>query len=249
MGAQAVIDDDVGLVSADAVEVEVHDAEPGGLCHVVPAKEGAVLKALPLALVHAWIVADDVVVGGQEETAGAAGGVADGGVRLRTHDVHNGLYQGARGEVLARAGLDVLGVAFKQRLVGVAFDVGAEGEPCLAVDKVLHQAGQHGGFLDLVPGSVEDDPKRAGLPSQGFQRAAVVGLELIAVTIEQAGPVEAVGDGGRLVAGHVRMGRLGALVHHLEEQEECKLLQVVAVGETGVAEHVAVVPELLADGG
>ena len=166
MGAQAVIDDDVGLVSTDAVKVQVHDAEPGSLCHVVPSEERPVLKVLQLALIHALIVADDVVVRRQEETAGAAGGVADGGVRLRAHNVHNCLDQWPRREILPRPGLHVLGVPLKQRLVGVALDVGAERQPGLAVDEVLHQTRQHGRFLDFIPGPVEDDPKRARLSAK-----------------------------------------------------------------------------------
>ena len=45
----------------------------------------------------------DVVVGGQEEAAGAAGRVADGLPGLGLHDVDHGLDQRARREVLAGA--------------------------------------------------------------------------------------------------------------------------------------------------
>ena len=83
MGAQTVINDDIGLIPADAVKIQVHDAKPGGLCHVIPTEERPVLKVVQLALIHAWIAADDVVVSGQEETAGATSRVTDGGVWLR----------------------------------------------------------------------------------------------------------------------------------------------------------------------
>ena len=69
-----------------------------------------------------------------------------------------------------------------------------------------------------------------------------MGLQLVAVAGEQARPVAAVGDWRWLVVGQQRKRGLAALVQHLEEQEEGELLQVVAVGETGVAEDVAVVP-------
>ena len=115
------------------------------------------------------------------------------------------------------SGLDVLGVTFQQRLVGVALDVGAERQPGLAVDEVLHQPCQHGRFLDFIPSPVEDDPKSAGLTAKRFQGAAVVGLQLVAVTGEQAGPVAAVGDRRRPVVGQQRKRRLAALVHHFEE--------------------------------
>ena len=76
------------------------------------------------------------------------------------------------------AGLHVLGVALQQRLVGVALHVGAEAVPVLAVDEVMHQPGQHGRFLDAALRLAEDDPQRARLPRQRFQRAPVVGLQL-----------------------------------------------------------------------
>jgi len=62
--------------------------------------------------------------------------------------------------------------------------------------------------------------------------------EGVAVEGEEGGPVETGGDGGGLAP-----GRKGALVRHLEEQELGQLLDVVAVGETVVAEDVAGVPE------
>ena len=46
-------------------------------------------------------------------------------------------------------------------------------------------------------------------------------------------------------SGCVLAGELGALVGHLEEEQEGELLQVVLVAEAVVAEDVAVAPELL----
>ena len=83
---------------------------------------------------------------------------------------------------------------------------------------------------------------------EGFQRATVVGFQLGAVARQQTGPVVALRYRRRLVIGQQREGRLAALVHHLEEDEVGQLLQVVAVGQTGPAQDVAVVPELLPDG-
>src|ERR671926_1486893 len=71
---------------------------------------------------------------------------------------------------------------------------------------------------------------------------AVVGLELVAVPPEQAGPVVAVGHRRGTAP-----GRQGLLVGHLEEEQVGELLNVVAVGEAVVAEQVAVAPELLDD--
>ena len=249
MGPQAVVHGDVGLVAADAVEVQVHGAEARRAVHNLPAVQGVALQPLPLVPVHGRVMVTDVVVGRQQEAAGAAGRVADGVVGAGAHHVHDGPDQRARREVLPGAGLHVLGVALQQRLVGVALHVGAELQPVLAVDELPHQPGQHGRFLDSVLGLAEDDAQGAGLLAQRLQGAAVVGLQLGAVEGQQVGPAAALGDGRRPVVRQQGVGRAAALVHHLEEDEVGELLQVVAVGQPGVAQDVAVVPELLPDAG
>ena len=86
-------------------------------------------SALLLVPGEVRVVLDDVVVRRQQKAAGAAGRVADGLAGLRGHHVHHGLDQRARGEVLAGAGLGVLGVLLQQALVGVALHVGAHRRP------------------------------------------------------------------------------------------------------------------------
>ena len=161
--AEAVIDHDVCLVSADAVKVQVHYAEPGGAVHNLPSVESVVPQVGKLALVHAGTMVDYVVVSRQQEASGAAGGVTDGGAGLRAHDVHDGLNQRTRREVLSCAGLHILRVALQQRLIGIALHVGAKGHPILAVDELPDQPGEHGWLLDLVLGLTEYDAERAGL--------------------------------------------------------------------------------------
>ena len=156
------------------------------------------------------------------------------------HDLDDRPDQRPRREVLAGAGLDVLGVLLEQPLVGVALDVGVERQPRLAVDQVDDQAAQLGGILDPVLRLAEDDAEHARLPAELGQEVAVVDLELVAVAGEQARPVEALGDERR---GAER--RLRLLVGHLEEEQVGELLEVVAVGEAVVAQDVAVVPEAL----
>ena len=70
------------------------------------------------------VLTGQVSVGRQQEAAGAARWVADDLSRLWSDHLDDGLNQGAWGEVLASAALHVLGVAFEQALVGVAFQVG-----------------------------------------------------------------------------------------------------------------------------
>ena len=162
--AQAVVHGDVRLVPADAVKVQVHDAEPRGTVDDLPAVQGTVLEVGTLVRIHVLVVVNDIVVGREQKPAGAAGGVAYGRVGPRAHDVDYGLDQGARREVLSRTRLDVLGVALQQRLIGVALHVGAQGQPVLAVDQVLDEPGQHGRLLYPVLGLAENDAECAGLP-------------------------------------------------------------------------------------
>ena len=57
---------------------------------------------LPLVPVE-LVVVGHVVVGGQQEAAGAAGGVANGVAGPGTDHVHHGLDEGTGREILARA--------------------------------------------------------------------------------------------------------------------------------------------------
>jgi hypothetical protein len=65
--------------------------------------------ALPCA-VERGVVADDVVVRGREEAAGAARRVGDGLAGSRGDAVDDGADERARGEILPRAALRVLRV-------------------------------------------------------------------------------------------------------------------------------------------
>ena len=128
---------DRGLVRADAVQIEVHDAEPGGRGHDLPAPHEVLPQmALLVGIQGASVLADHIFVGGQEETAGPAGGIANGVVRPRLHAVHDGLDQFSGREVLARALRRLLGRLGQQALVDVAFHVRVHGHPVFGIDQV-----------------------------------------------------------------------------------------------------------------
>src|SRR5579884_1404076 len=243
VGRQAVGHaDGAGLAAgADPMQVQVHHAQAGGVVHELPAMQGVVIDVVLLVAVERAVAAQDVIVGGQKEAAGAAGRVADGIVGGGVHHLDDGLDQRARGEVLPGAGLGVLGVLLKQALVDGAFHVEVETDPGLAVDQ-LDQAAQLGRVLDAVLGLAEDDGDQAGADAQFLEDLAVVAFQGVAVEGQQAAPVVLVGD----VAGAAQEG--GLLVLHLEEEQVGELLQVVAVGHPIVAQDVAVVPDALDDG-
>ena len=204
----------------------------------------SLLERLLLRLGHVGVVGDQVLVRREQEAAGAAGRVGDGLAGLRGHDIHHGLDQRARGEVLAGAGLGVLGVLFQQAFVGIALHVGAHRHPVFLVDEVDDQPPQLGRVLELVLRLVEDQPEQALLVAQRLKGVAVVIEQLVAVFLDEARPTVLLRHGALLV-----VRRLGALVGHLEEQQIGELLDVVAVGHAVVAQDVAVVPEFLDDGG
>jgi hypothetical protein len=71
---------------------------------------------------------------------------------------------------------------------------------------------------------------------------AIVGLELVAATLEQALPIKFLRNRRAL------MERWPALlVRHLEEEQKRQLLDVISVGQPIVAQDIAVVPEFLND--
>src|SRR5690606_10527153 len=138
------------------------------------------------------------------------------------------------------AGLDVLGVALEQALVGVALDVDPDHPPRLAVDEVADQPAELGRVADLVLGLAEDQAEQAVLLAEELEGLAVVLLERLAVLGCQRLPVVALGHGRRPLPRRRRV-----LVGHLQEQQIGELLGVVAVGQAVVTQDVAVGPELV----
>jgi len=159
---------------------------------------------------------------------------------LRAHDLDDGVDQDARREVLAGAGLGILRILFEEAFVDIALDVGAEGAPGFLVDEIDDEAAQVGGILDFVLGFAENDAEKARLFAEIFQGVAVMSFERQAVQFDEAGSVVVFGDGGL-----VFVGRAGALVVHFEEKKIGELLDVIAVGDSVVAEEVAIVPDFV----
>jgi len=101
------------LAGADAVEVQVHGAEPGGIVDDLPALERVFAERL-LLVAGEVVVLCDVVLGGEEEAAGPDGGVGDRLGRLRVDGLHRCLDERARGEVLSSTALRVLCVFLQE---------------------------------------------------------------------------------------------------------------------------------------
>jgi hypothetical protein len=139
------------------VEQQVHRAQAGGRIGDLPPPQRVQLEVLLLVLVEP-VVLGNVVVGREQEAAGAHGRIHEGLPRLGLHHVHEGADQRSRGEVLPGPGLG--GRLLQQALVGVALHVGVEARPLLAVQQVHDEAAQLRRILNLVLGLAEDQAQR-----------------------------------------------------------------------------------------
>ena len=157
---------------SDAVEVEVHRAEADHAGDDIGAAQGLGAEVLHLRLAE-LVVLGDVVVGGEEESAGAAGGIADHLPGLGGHDLDDGADERARREVLSGALVRRTGGLFEQAFVDGALDVHVHAGPILVADHLDH-ALEVGGVGDFVLGLAEDDADEAGHFAEVFEGVAVV---------------------------------------------------------------------------
>ncbi len=228
------------LGGADPVQVEVHRAEADDAGDDVGAAQRLRLEVLHRRPVE-LVVLGDMVVGGEQEASGAAGGIADHLPRLRIHHLHDGADQRTRGEILPRPLVRGAGGLFEQAFVDRALDVHIHSGPILLRDHPYHPL-EIRWVGDLVLRLAENDPHQPRLLAEGLKRVAVVDFEIIPTPAVQLGPLE--GNRDRVVE-----AQLGHLVGKLEEKQVGDLLHVVAVTDPRVLEDVGVIPDFGDDGG
>ena len=216
------------------MEVEVHGAEADHAGDDVGAAQGLGAEVLHLRLAE-LVVLGNVVVGGEEEAAGAAGGVANHLHRLGCHDIDDGADERAGCEVLPGSLVRGPGGLFEQAFVDGTLDVHVHAGPILVADHLDH-ALEVGGVGDLVLGLAEDDADEAGHFAEVLEGVAVVDFEIVAALAAQLGP-------GKLFRDRIVEAQLGHLVGELEEEQVGDLLDVVAVTDPRVLEDVGVVPD------
>ena len=229
---------DVAVDITDIVEVEIHQGHfEGGLDQLV-AEEGLVFEEFLLFPIQRIVGGiGKVFLGGEEEAAGAAAGIGDGLAGLGTEAPDHSANERTGSKVLTCAALDILGVFLEQSLVDLALDVGGHGDPLFLVDH-LHHAVQDGGVADLIARLGEDLTQKAALLGQLLQGLLVLLLQLGALESIHIRPGVARGNTGLLL---IRGPRV--LIRHFEEDEVCKLFEVVPVGDAVVAEGVAEAPD------
>ena len=108
------------------------------------------------------------VVGSKQETTGAAGGVADGGSCLRSHDFNDSLDERPWGEVWTGAAFNVFCVFLQETFVDIALNVYVQANPGFSIDE-LNKAFEFGGVLDSALRFAEDNAERVRLFAQGFE--------------------------------------------------------------------------------
>jgi hypothetical protein len=155
------VDRAVCVLRADAMQEHVHHAEPGGVIHDLPTMEGFETKMALLVGIE-QVIMRDVVVRRKKEPTSATSRIADRHPRLGTHHFDHGFDQRTGCEVLTRSRLHVLGVLLKQAFVSIAFHVGVQRHPVLAVDQVRDEPFELGRVLDAVLALPENDTDHAG---------------------------------------------------------------------------------------
>jgi len=157
------------------VQQEVHRAEACDAVHQFDAKKRAVSEPL-LQFAVERVVLDQVIMRGQEESAGAAGRITNRLTGLRSHDIDDGGNESARREILACATFHIGGVLFQKPLIGVALHIGREARPLFLVDQLDDQPPQLGRVLDFVLRFTENDTKHPSPFAERFENVPVVQL-------------------------------------------------------------------------
>ena len=152
----------VRAVRADAVQQQVHAAEPRDAVDQLDAVKRVRLQSLlllPVELVAAWDRTSSCTPRAGNRPCRRR--IADRHLRLGPHHIDHRRDQRARREVLSRAAFHVLGVLFQQAFVSVALHIGGQRGPLFLVDQIDDQPPQLGRVLNLVLRLAEDDAEHA----------------------------------------------------------------------------------------
>ena len=180
-----------------------------------------------------------VLIGGDHETEGAAGRVAAPFAERRLDEVHHGVDERPRGEVLAGSGFLLIGVLLQEAFIEIAQALFPGAVPVQFVDVVddLFQVlrlvdvgvGIHIDLLDSV----------LAIRAELQQKFAVKLVLFDPVFCRQVIPPVALGDFA------FRPGFLG----HLQEEDVGQLRDVLVIGDAVVPQDVTEIPEFLNDFG
>lgn len=131
---------------------------------------------------------------------------------------------------------------FENAFVDVALGIGAEHHPLDAIDH-FDEARKLGGIGDLVLRLGENLAQHSLACAEFAQGFHVVDFQFSTLERFQRSPVA-----GRRDTDIAVVGRSAVFIGHLEENEKCELLQIVAVADAVIAEGVAEAPDFGDDG-
>ena len=141
------------------MQVEVHHAETGGVIHNFPSREGVVAQIVFLVAVK-LVIFGNVIVRGEEKSTRAAGGIADGHARFRTHDFGHRFDERARRKVLSGSAFGIFGVFLEQAFVDFTLGVNIYAHPAFTVYQ-RDEAFELCRVLDAVLRFAEDNTQHA----------------------------------------------------------------------------------------
>ena len=220
----AVGDRNAAVDIPDVVQVQIHQAQLEGRRHQLISVEGPVFQEFLLLPIESIIFGiSKEQLRREEESAAATAGVRDRFHRLRADAGDHRLDQRTGREILACAGFYVFCVFLQQALIDFSLHVRRHGDPFLPVDH-LHDPVKDRGIADLVDRALEDLTQDAALFAELFQRLFILFFQIRPGEGVHILPCIAGRDTGLLP-----IWRLGILVRHLEEDQVCKLLQIISI--------------------
>ena len=230
-------------IGVDAVQVEIHDAEAGGIRDQLPAFDKLGPQVLLLIFVECLaLMLGNVIVSSQEKATCARGGIAYGVIYSRLNAIDDRFDEFTRREVLTCTFWAFGGALGEQAFVDIPFDIRIHRRPLFNVDQIDDQSPERCWILDFWSCLFEDFAEHSRLLAKFFQDVTVVSFEFVPFALEQAFPIVFGGNNRRLVVRWLRL-----FVSHFEEQQERNLFGIGHVRKAIVAQNVGEVPGFVDD--
>lgn len=232
-----VAQDDAGF---DAMEIKIHQGEAAGaLDEFLAIVDGFFDPAGDVALEGAALgCVHEPFIGGDEETARAASGIADREVwpnaRIGFHAADDGLDQDARREILAGAFLPFAGGFFEQALIRLRLYVHIKAGP-IGFRNETDQTLEINGIVEAVLALGVNVAENARLLTELAKQIGIVIDQFRTGFLGEGWPVASLGQFD------------AALIGHFDEEQIGDLLNVVAIIHAIVSKRVAETPEFLDD--
>ena len=217
-----------------AVQVHVHGTQRHDeRCDVVSVQCLIAQKEL-LLFINRLIL--HVRKGREQKAPGAAGGIRDGFGDLGINDVHHGVNERPRSEVLTGAAFFILTVFLQDAFVECAFDVAFHQKPFFFINE-RDEFVEVGRAFNLVGSLREDGADEAFLNAQDFEGLLVAAHQFLTSDFQKIRPPKARRH-GRSVPVDV-----DAFLIHLQKEKVGELREVVGEPHAGTGHDVRKTPD------